>query len=154
LYRKDVREDLRLADVVIPSLDAGDEKVFLAVNRPHPGVSFNQQIQGFIALQQENHTRMWLDVTLVKGLNDSEESLQNIKNVIDRIKPDAVNLHVPAHPSRTCRACPPKASKLALARQIIQNAVFSEDTKRIHGLSHARNNEGETYLSLTEEEVQ
>ena len=34
-YREDVRRDCAKADVVLPSLDAGDEETFRKINRPH-----------------------------------------------------------------------------------------------------------------------
>ena len=41
-----VREALRSASIIIPSLDAGDAEMFEAVNRPHPDVTFERVVDG------------------------------------------------------------------------------------------------------------
>jgi len=48
LWMQEVQEDLMAADLVIPSLDAGDEKLFSYVNRPHRDLAFAQVVNGLI----------------------------------------------------------------------------------------------------------
>ena len=47
LWQADVREAIRDVDLLIPSLDAGDEAMFRRVNRPHGGLSFEQMLYCF-----------------------------------------------------------------------------------------------------------
>jgi wyosine [tRNA(Phe)-imidazoG37] synthetase (radical SAM superfamily) len=46
LWQEEVRRQLLNADVVIPSLDAGDASMFRVVNRPHAGIAFDQLLFG------------------------------------------------------------------------------------------------------------
>ncbi|MBN2512679.1 MAG: radical SAM protein, partial [Sedimentisphaerales bacterium] len=46
LWMPEVRESLLEADLVIPSLDAGSERLFQYVNRPHPDISFDKMLEG------------------------------------------------------------------------------------------------------------
>ena len=48
-WKPEVRRDAALADLVLPSLDAGDEATFQAVNRPHPGLTLEETLQGLEA---------------------------------------------------------------------------------------------------------
>jgi len=48
LYLPEVRESLLKADLVIPSLDAGDAQLFEYVNRPHENIVFERMIEGLI----------------------------------------------------------------------------------------------------------
>jgi wyosine [tRNA(Phe)-imidazoG37] synthetase (radical SAM superfamily) len=48
LYLPEVREALMRADLVVPSLDAGDAALFEYVNRPHPDVVFERMIEGLV----------------------------------------------------------------------------------------------------------
>ncbi len=48
LWMPEVQESLMDADVVLPSLDAGDEIAFRYVNRPHKSISFETMAQGLI----------------------------------------------------------------------------------------------------------
>ncbi len=53
LYDKKVREELMDADVVLPSLDAATEKVFLKINRPPKTLTLDKYIQGLITFGKE-----------------------------------------------------------------------------------------------------
>ena len=75
LYEKGVQNALIYSDVVLPSLDAGDEKSFLRINRPHPSINFEKLIQGFIDFKKKFEGRFWIEVMLMKGINDSKEEL-------------------------------------------------------------------------------
>lgn len=65
LWRPDVRQDLQQADLVIPSLDAGDELHFQGVNRPHRSLSLEQVVEGLIAFRREFSGKYWLEVLVV-----------------------------------------------------------------------------------------
>ncbi|MHC4645293.1 MAG: radical SAM protein [Planctomycetota bacterium] len=99
LYRADVRADCARADVVLPSLDAGDEETFRRMNRPHTGISIEKLIGGLCALRAEFTGRIWLEVFLVEGLNTSAEQLAGIREAIGRIKPDKVQLNTAVRPT-------------------------------------------------------
>jgi len=45
-YREDVRVDCSRADVIMPSLDAGDEHTFQRINRPNSVISIEKLISG------------------------------------------------------------------------------------------------------------
>jgi len=98
LYDQEVRKSLMISDVVLPSLDAGDEKLFIKINRPHPSINFKAVIQGFITFRQEFKGKFWIEVMIMKGINDSKEELLKIKNKIDLINPDRIDINVPIRP--------------------------------------------------------
>ena len=49
----EVRAGLLEADLVVPSLDAGNERLFRIVNRPHEDIAFDRMVEGLIAFRQE-----------------------------------------------------------------------------------------------------
>lgn len=98
LYNETVREGLMLVDAVLPSLDAGDEKSFIKINRPHPSIKFSTVIQGFIDFRKNFNGKFWIEIMIMKGINDSREELLKIKEKIDLIKPDRVDINVPIRP--------------------------------------------------------
>ncbi|MFW9781271.1 MAG: radical SAM protein, partial [Candidatus Heimdallarchaeota archaeon] len=59
LYDKEIRDILISADVILPSLDAGDEKSFIKINRPHPSINFEKLIQGFIDFREIYKGKFW-----------------------------------------------------------------------------------------------
>jgi len=98
LYDKEVRESLMAADTVLPSLDAGDEKSFIKINRPHPSINFDKMIQGFITFKENFSGNFWIEIMIMKGINDSKEELLKIKHIVDQIQPDRIDINVPIRP--------------------------------------------------------
>ena len=98
LYNSEVAKALMLADVVLPSLDAGDSKLFIKINRPHPSLKYNDMIQDLIEFKRRFKGKLWLEVMIIKGVNDSNENLLKIKEKIDLIKPDRIDINVPTRP--------------------------------------------------------
>ena len=98
LYDESVRDSLLQADVVLPSLDAGDEKSFIKINRPHPSIKYNAVIQGFIDFRKAFSGKFWIEIMIIKGINDSKADLLKIKEKIDLIKPDRIDINVPIRP--------------------------------------------------------
>ena len=85
-------------DVVLPSLDAGDEETSMRVNRPAKGLYVEDMVVALRRLSAEQ--RVWLEVMLVDGRvsNASPESLEHIISCISRIQPEEVHLNTPTRP--------------------------------------------------------
>jgi wyosine [tRNA(Phe)-imidazoG37] synthetase (radical SAM superfamily) len=98
LYDTEVRQALLHADVVLPSLDAADEKSYIKINRPHPSIKFDNVIQGFIEFRKIYNGQFWIEIMIMKGINDSKEELLKIKEKIDLIKPNRIDINVPIRP--------------------------------------------------------
>lgn len=98
LYREEVRADLVAADAVLSSLDAGNARLFRQINRPWPGLSYEQLLDGLAAFRQEYHGKIWMEVMLMKGINDSEAALLEIAAALRRILPDQVHISLPSRP--------------------------------------------------------
>lgn len=98
LYRADVREELRAADAVLPSLDAGTSSLYCAINRPHPWFTFDRLLDGLESFRREYAGKLWIEVMLVKDLNDGEAALEGIAAILSRIHPDEVHLSLPLRP--------------------------------------------------------
>jgi len=99
LYRQDVRADCAKADVVIPSLDAGDGQTFQKINRPHKDISIEKLISGLRTFRNEFAGRIWLEVFFVEGLNTDAEQIAKIKDAIEHIRPDKVQLNTAVRPT-------------------------------------------------------
>jgi wyosine [tRNA(Phe)-imidazoG37] synthetase (radical SAM superfamily) len=91
--QKQVRSDIKDAKVVIPSLDAATEKIFSKINRPSPHLHVDKIIDGLIRFRKEYNGKMWLEVFIIPGINDTKEELTILKQVIGKIKPDQIHLN-------------------------------------------------------------
>jgi wyosine [tRNA(Phe)-imidazoG37] synthetase (radical SAM superfamily) len=88
-----VRKEASGCDIVLPSLDAASQAVFEKINRPHSSLNLNDIIEGLIKFRQEYKGKIWLEVFLIPGINDSEAELGALRDAISRIKPDLVQLN-------------------------------------------------------------
>ena len=99
LYRKDVRADCVKADVVMPSLDAGDEQTFQKINRPNGIISIEKLILGLCTFRKEFSGQIWLEVFFIEGINTDAEHITKIKKTIEMINPDKVQLNTAVRPA-------------------------------------------------------
>jgi wyosine [tRNA(Phe)-imidazoG37] synthetase (radical SAM superfamily) len=93
LFRPDVRRDLLQADVVLPSLDAATAGGFARINQPCAGLEVERIIAGLEAFRREYSGKIWLEIFIVKGVNDHEEEIAALGRALRRIAPDKVQLN-------------------------------------------------------------
>ncbi len=99
LCRADVRADCAGADVVLPSLDGGDEETFKRINCPHEGVSLRQLIDGLCAFRKGFAGQIWLEVFLIEGYNTDNGQIGKFREAIERIRPDKTHLNTAVRPT-------------------------------------------------------
>lgn len=98
LHLADVRTDLGEADIVIPSLDSAREESFQKINRPAGSIKLEQVIQGLEQFSREFSGEFWLEILIVKGINDTPEDISALKKALTIIKPGKVQLNTVARP--------------------------------------------------------
>jgi wyosine [tRNA(Phe)-imidazoG37] synthetase (radical SAM superfamily) len=98
-YLPEVREELLQADAVLPSLNAGSEALHELIDCPAAGLSFSQHVEGLVAFRKEYKGRLWIEVMLLGGINDSDEALRDLAAVLKEISPDMVHLVLPTRPA-------------------------------------------------------
>jgi wyosine [tRNA(Phe)-imidazoG37] synthetase (radical SAM superfamily) len=103
------RKAIARADILVPSLDAATERIFARINRPHEGLTAAKIIAGLVELRKTFRGRIWLEIMLVKGINDGPVHLRALKKAVERIRPDRVQLNTVVRPpaERTARALSP-----------------------------------------------
>lgn len=117
-----VRKDISGADLIIPSLDAATQEVFQKVDRPHGDLKIEEIINGLIALRSQFKGKIWLEVMLVKGINDDIRHIRKLKEIIERINPDKVQLNSPVRTASEAGILPVSEDKLKKIK-----SIFSSD---------------------------
>ncbi|MFY9194334.1 MAG: radical SAM protein [Methanoculleus sp.] len=110
----DVRAALMRADLVIPSLDAVSEETFQKINRPCPGITARDLLEGLTTFAREFTGEIWLEVFIIPGQNDTEEEILRLKDAISAIRPDHIQVNTLDRPGAEIWVRP--ASPLALER--------------------------------------
>ena len=138
LYLPEVRRELAAADMVLPSLDAAREETYRAINRPLPELSLASLLEGLTAFRREYRGRLWLEVMLLKGLNDTEEELSLLRRALRKIAPDKVQLNTAVRPVVEAAAAPLSAGEMEAAAAYLGGPVeviASFDREDIVGLA-------------------
>ncbi|MDK2864892.1 MAG: hypothetical protein PWP37_1084 [Thermotogota bacterium] len=120
LYEPEVREALSLADIVLPSLDAWGEKSFRLINRPHRSLNFKQIVEGLKTFVKGFKGQVWLEIMLMKGINDNSEALLEIEKIVRDISPNRVYLNVPVRPPAKPWVKPPDTDTVKKAAEILK----------------------------------
>ena len=127
LLETEVQDALMEADLIIPSLDAGSEKLFKKINRPHKDLNFNTIVDGICEFRNRFKKSILLEVFLLSKINDLIPEIENIASLVNRINPDKVQLNTVARPPAEEYARPISTEKL----MVIKN-MFKVNSEVIH----------------------
>ena len=100
LWMNEVQDALMAADVVLPSLDAGDEHLFRYVNRPNEAISFERMVDGVAAFTKRFPGEVWLEVLLLAGVTGMASEAEKIAALSKRIGPARVQTEHRLPPAR------------------------------------------------------
>jgi wyosine [tRNA(Phe)-imidazoG37] synthetase (radical SAM superfamily) len=148
LWQKEVREEVALADVVLPSLDAPDPERFEFINRPHPDITFERLVDGLTAFRREFTGKYWLEVMLLNGYTSLPPQVRQLAEYTRRIHPDQVQLNTAVRPpaEEYAMAVPPERL-LELARMFEPCAEVIADY-RTHPVTAESQASAEAILTL------
>lgn len=98
LYDKNVRSELMKADIVLPSLDSYNEEMFKRIDRPYGRIKFDEVWEGLVDFTNEYKGQIYMEIMLMNGVNDDEESLLEFKKLLEQIKYDRLYINTPVRP--------------------------------------------------------
>jgi len=99
LWQDTLIEELARADLIVPSLDAGDARLFSNVNRPHESLSFDDMVRGLAELRDRFGGEIWLEVMLLAGVTGIESEVRKIAGIVERVRADRVQLNTAVRPT-------------------------------------------------------
>ena len=126
MYRKDVREELFLADLVAVKLDADSEKFLKLVNRPAKRIKFTDILRGIKQFRKGYRGKLALQIMFV---SENKEIAKNIVKLAKSIRPDEIQINTPERPSPV-RPLSRKAISAIKRHFCGMNAISLYDAKR------------------------
>lgn len=133
LWLPEVRNSLMSADLVLPSLDAGNDKLFRYVNRPYQDIFFKRMLEGLIKFRDEYTGMYWLEVFLLSGVTTVETRVNELAHCIKMICPDKVQVNTVTRPAVEDFAIPVPANQLrAIANQLSEKTEIIAANHGIH----------------------
>lgn len=99
LWMDEVQTDLMAADLIIPSLDIGDARLFEYVNRPVSSISFNRMLDGLRSFTRIFQGDVWLEILLLEGVTAIPSEVKKIAELIQGINVTRIQLNTAIRPS-------------------------------------------------------
>ncbi len=84
------KEIANMCEEVIGEIKVASNEDFQKIQRPIEGYTFESHISNMKAFREQYKGKFILEVTIIKGYNDDEESIQKLKSVIKEISPNKV----------------------------------------------------------------
>ena len=133
LWKTEVRAQLLNADLVIPSLDAGSQTVFDAMNRPAPEITFAKMLEGLVRFRREFKNQYWLEVFFLEGINTSQSQVREMADCAKQIQPDRIQLNTATRPPAEKYAVQVSKTRLSeIAVQFSPAAEIIADYRGVH----------------------
>jgi wyosine [tRNA(Phe)-imidazoG37] synthetase (radical SAM superfamily) len=139
LWDPEVQKELLVADLVMPSLDAGSPEVFRTVNRAHASLALEKIVAGLAEFRSCYDGQIRLEILLLDGINTTSEELEKMQALAKHIRPDGIDLNTVARPPAEVFAKPLSYERLEEIRdQFGKSAeiVFRPPLLRRAGSSH------------------
>jgi len=118
LHLEPVREALLSADLIIPSLDAASPPLFRFINRPHHSLRLSLMLQGLREFRREYAGQIWLEIMLCGGFNDEPQEIKRLREEIEKIGPDRIQLNTVVRPPAEDFAYPLNTEELEKIRAL------------------------------------
>lgn len=93
LHDNKVQNEIKNIDLILPSLDAASDKSFKIINRPHKNIKNKKIINGLINFSKVFKGKIWIEIFIIPGINDSANELNLFKKLLLKIKPDKIQLN-------------------------------------------------------------
>jgi wyosine [tRNA(Phe)-imidazoG37] synthetase (radical SAM superfamily) len=107
------------ADAVLPSLDAATSVTYGLINRPHRSLIIEHHMRGLTEFRRQFAGSLWLEVMLVRGINDTDGCLNDLGDVLAQVQPDEVQINVPTRPTAEPWVEAPDRATLVRAEKLL-----------------------------------
>lgn len=131
LINENMREELKSADLVMPSLNAVLEKSFLKINRPNINIKLSEIIEGIRKFGDEFQGEIYLEIFMIDEINDSKEELEEFVKTLKTIKFTKVQLNSLDRPAPVSWVKPMVMEKLEKIKNYFkENGIETEIIKK------------------------
>ncbi len=111
-WNDEVRKRVLDVDIILPTITTVFEETHRLIHRPHPKLNINQIIDGLIKLRNEYDGKIFLEFFILKGINDNEKELTAVKQTIDKINPEKIQINTVVRPPSEKIAVPVSSEDL------------------------------------------
>ena len=122
---KDVREDLKEADLVSLKIDAVTEKPWLMIDRPLHSLDLKAILEGMLEFGAQFKGTIITETMLLKGKNDTREEIRKTADFLALLKPAKSYISIPTRPPAVKGILPADDQVLTLCYHEFKERVAS-----------------------------
>jgi len=123
LWREDVRAELGNADLVSVKVDAASESVWRRLDRPHRSLRLAVVQDGILGFARTFKGELTTETMLIKDVNDRDGDIEQLADLLAKLKPDTAYLAIPTRPPAEDWVRPPNEEVVNRTFQIISNRI-------------------------------
>jgi len=98
LDQKQVRENLKEADLVSLKVDSIEEEAWQRVNHPHRSLCLKSILEGILEFSRTFKGKIITETMLIKDINDDGQHLKKVADFLAKLKPSRSYLSLPIRP--------------------------------------------------------
>ncbi len=83
IHLEEVRNDLLLANRILPTLTTVRQSTFARIHRPAPGIELNDSLTGLKLFSEVFSGTIEIEIFVIPGINDSDEEIQGLHDFIE-----------------------------------------------------------------------
>ena len=125
LYDKEVRNELLEADIVLPSFDACSEIDYVKINRPYGKINYVDVVNGLKKFSEEYKGQLWIETMIIKGYNDSQDKIMELKSIFDEIDYDRLFINTPVRPPAEDFVLEPDEKAIEMAVKLLGGTAIN-----------------------------
>ena len=96
--QKQVRENLKEADLISLKIDSVEEKIWRRVNHPHRNLCLKSILEGMLKFSRIFKGKIITETMLIKSINDDSQHLKKVADFLAKLKPSRSYLSLPIRP--------------------------------------------------------
>jgi wyosine [tRNA(Phe)-imidazoG37] synthetase (radical SAM superfamily) len=139
LWNPAVRSSIAPADIVVPSLDAVSPGAFEKIGRPAGGITPDRVVDGLVEFRKEFPGRLFLEIFIVPGVNDTPEELAGLRDAALKIRPDSVQVNSLDRPGAEAWVEPAGRKELESLRELfapLKVEIIGRPAERVYEDRH------------------
>jgi wyosine [tRNA(Phe)-imidazoG37] synthetase (radical SAM superfamily) len=123
MWQEELREALTKADWVSLKVDAVRESIWRRIDRPHGTLRLSSIQDGILDFAKAYTGHLVTETMLVEGVNDGKEHLEEVADLLARLRPGVAYLAIPTRPPAEKWVQQPQEGAINRAYQILSQRV-------------------------------
>lgn len=105
--QKQVKENLKEADLVSLKIDSVEEEIWRRVNHPHRSLCLKSILDGILEFSRIFKGKIITETMLIKNINDDNQNIKKVADFLAQLKPSKSYLSLPIRPPADSRVQSP-----------------------------------------------